>query len=81
MKLPPLEHRITEEMLQALFQGKKLVFDIQGYPLITLYPPRYGVFITHEKYLEMQRAAYDKAFEPLIDILHDLRNQAKAVDG
>lgn len=67
-----IEHKITEEQLQALFQGKKLVLDYQGQPMITLYPPRYGVFMTHEKYLEMERLVYSRAFEELEKFLRVL---------
>lgn len=68
-----IEHKITEEQLQALFQGKKLVFDFAGFPQITFYPPRYGVFITHEKRREMENAMYDKAFERMLEIMAELR--------
>lgn len=64
-----IEHKMTEEQLQALFQGKKLVLDYSGRPRVTLYPPRYGFFMTWEKYVEIERAAQMKAYEHIIDLL------------
>jgi len=69
MKTPPLEYKITEEMLQALFQGKKVIFDYAGLPQVTLYPPNYGYFITYEKKAEIERLAHFKAFEEIIQAL------------
>ena len=46
---------IKTEHIQALLEGKKMVYDIQGLPRITLYPDRYGVFITHDKFLKLRR--------------------------
>ncbi len=63
------EYKITEEALQALFQGKKVVFDTYGQPTITLYPPRYGVFMTHEKYLEIERRAQMEGLNTVLDLL------------
>jgi len=48
------EIKITEEMLHGLFEGKKIVLaepDLR----ITLYPPRYGVFMTYDKLIELKR--------------------------
>ncbi len=69
MKKVPLEFKITEEMLQALFQGQKVVFDCAGMPRITLYPPRYGVFMTHEKYTAIKEAVYAQAFDRVLELL------------
>jgi len=69
-----IEHQINEEQLQALFQGKKLVLDYQGQPKITLYPPRYGVFMTHEKYVELeQRVRMENSFE-LMEFIRSLKD-------
>ncbi len=65
------EFKITEDALQALFQGKKVVFREPDMD-ITLYPPRYGVFITHEKRIEIERMAYNKAFTELTDLLESI---------
>lgn len=54
-KLPKLEYHLNEECLQALFQGKQVVFSHFKMPEIHLYPPRYGVFMTHEKAQELRR--------------------------
>ena len=64
-----LEYKITEEALQALFQGQKVIFDTVGLPRVTLYPPRYGVFVTHEKYQEIVRRAKMAGFEYVIDLM------------
>lgn len=68
-----IEHKITEEQLEALFQGKKLILNYQGLPSVTLYPPRYGVFMTHEKYAELEHMAYARAFEKLVELLRENR--------
>lgn len=67
--MPPIEHKLTEEQLKALFEGKKLVIDLYGRPQITIYPPRYGFFMTWEKYAEIERAVYRKAYEHLEQLL------------
>jgi hypothetical protein len=59
-----LEYKITTEQIQALLEGKKLVFQYQGQPQITLYPPNYGVFMTYEKLAELRRKI---GFQALID--------------
>jgi hypothetical protein len=66
-----IEIKIKEEALQALFQGQKVVFDYLGQPRITLYPPRYGYFMTYEKKVEIERMALNKAFEEVIKLLKD----------
>jgi len=66
-----IEYKITEEMLQALFQGKKVVFDYVGRPQITLYPPNYGYFITYEKKAEIEYMAFNRAFEKIVELLKD----------
>lgn len=73
-----IEHKISEEQLQALFQGKKLVLNYHGVPQITLYPPRYGVFMTHEKFTEMEQRVYARAFEELTDLLRQIREDDTA---
>jgi hypothetical protein len=70
-----LEYKITEEALQALFEGKKVIFDYQGRSRITLYPPRYGVFITHEKMRELEDMAYSKAFMEMTKLLVELKKE------
>src|SRR5262249_44864848 len=67
-----IEYKITEEALQALFQGQKIIFDTYGLPRVTLYPPRYGVFVTHEKYQEIVRRAKTQGFEYVIEMLGEL---------
>lgn len=71
-----IEHKITEEQLQALFQGKKLVLDYAGQPQITLYPPRYGVFMTHEKFVEIERMAQMRAYEAVVELLSQSRKES-----
>jgi len=71
-----IEHKITEEMLQGLFQGKKLVLDYAGQPRITLYPPRYGVFMTHEKFVELERRAQMNAYEAVVELFREARKES-----
>lgn len=51
-----MDIRLSEEMLRALFEGKKVQYCQMGEPMVTLYPERYGVFMTHEKMAEIRRA-------------------------
>lgn len=46
---------IKGEHIQALLEGKKCVYVTMGQPRITLIPDRYGVFMTHDKYMELRR--------------------------
>lgn len=50
-----IEHTLTTEQLQALFEGKKLVLNYGDLPRVTLYPPNYGVFMTFAKFAELRR--------------------------
>ncbi len=68
-----LEFKLTEEALKALFEGKKIVFDYAGQPRVTLYPPRYGVFMTYEKMAEVERLAQNKALEALLKVFRDVK--------
>jgi len=68
-----IEQKISEEMLHALFEGKKVVIDYQGQPRITLYPPRYGVFMTYDKYEELVRRAYREGTQVLVGLLERMR--------
>lgn len=72
-KRQTIELKLTEEHLQDLFQGKRFCLDYQGEPLIMIYPPRYGVFMTHEKYQELEEAAYTKSFLKLMELLKENR--------
>lgn len=46
---------IKTEHIQALLEGKKLTYDNVGQPRITLFPDRYGVFMTYEKLAQLRR--------------------------
>lgn len=71
-----IEHKLTIEHLQALFEGKKLVLDYHGQPQVTIYPPNYGKFLPYEDYktlmrilgsrdlTESERAMIDMIFNP-----------------
>lgn len=63
-------------MLQALFQGKKVVFDYAGMGLVTLYPPRYGYFMTHEKMRELEDRVYSKAWESMLELLEKVKKDS-----
>ncbi|HMG16561.1 MAG TPA: hypothetical protein VK590_13985 [Saprospiraceae bacterium] len=59
-----LEYKISTEMIQALLEGKKVVFDYAGQPRVTLYPERYGVFMTYNKLTELRQKI---GFEAMLD--------------
>ena len=67
-----IEQKISEEALQALFQGKKVIFDTYGLPTIALYPPRYGVFVTHEQYQKIVQKAKTEGFEYVLELLGEV---------
>lgn len=46
---------IKTEHIQALLEGKKMVYRIEGLPTVILYPERYGVFMTHDKFQKIRR--------------------------
>lgn len=46
---------IKTEQIQALLEGKKLVYEIVGQPRIVMIPDRYGVFMTYDKIAELRR--------------------------
>jgi hypothetical protein len=69
-----IEIKLTPEMLRALFEGKKVEQIFYEHPLgsetpdslkITVYPDRYGVLMTWERFSEIQRAANMRAMEPV----------------
>ena len=70
------EIKLTSEALQALFEGKKLVFDRPDMRL-TIYPDRYGVFMTHEKRHELESMIYGRAFEQAVQFLRNLDDEDK----
>lgn len=49
-----LEFKVTVEEIRALLEGKKLVYNFPE-TCITLYPDRYGVFMTYEKLADLRR--------------------------
>lgn len=50
-----IEIKIDIEQLRALLEGKKLVIDVMGQPKIIIYPDRYGVFMTYDKFVELRK--------------------------
>lgn len=64
-------------MLQALFQGKKVVIDHHGFSKVTLYPPRYGYFMTYEKFHELESRLFSKAWEGMLEILKGVKKDAE----
>jgi hypothetical protein len=77
-----IEFRLTEELLQALFQGKKVEMISHG-PLgeatrrATIYPPWFGVFMTWEKFAELERMAMVKAYKELVEIMEKAKSESK----
>jgi hypothetical protein len=39
---------------------------------VTIYPPRYGFFITHENRAELEKRIYGQAFEQAVQYLRTL---------
>lgn len=76
-----LEFKITEDALQALFQGQKVEFRYQGLPAVILLPPRYGVFMTYEKVKDIERAAYMQAWEKVLDIMKSADKGNKVIES
>jgi hypothetical protein len=80
-----VEIKIDEQALKALFEGKRLDYVYNaGFgknapdPFkITIYPPRYGFFITHEKRAELEKRIYGRAFEEAILYLRTLSEDDK----
>jgi hypothetical protein len=72
-----IEIKIDEQALKALFEGKKLEYVYksglkdQG-QRITVYPPRYGFFVTHESRAELEKRIYGRAFEEAVQYLRTL---------
>lgn len=79
METPEIEIKIDEEALQALFQGKKVVYDRHQEYRVTLYPPRYGFFMTYEKLENIRNAAKMQGAIHLLNIIEDLRQEEKEV--
>jgi ASC-1-like (ASCH) protein len=59
-----IEIEIKTEQIQALLEGKKLVYEQVGQPTVVMIPDRYGVFMTYEKFAELRRKI---GFETLAD--------------
>jgi hypothetical protein len=49
-----IEHKLTLEHLQEFIKGKRLCFR-QSEIEIIIYPPNYGIFMSHEQYAEIMR--------------------------
>ena len=54
------EIRLTLETdhLQSLLKGKKLCYQEFGNYQVTIYPPQYGIFLTHEEYTQVKNLLY-----------------------
>ena len=50
------EIRLTSEMFYALLQGKKLEQITNG-ERMTIYPPHYGLYLTHEMLNDIKKSA------------------------
>jgi hypothetical protein len=75
-----IEIKIDEQALKALFEGKRLDYvyhhglgkDAPDPLKITIYPPRYGFFMTHESRAELEKRIYGRAFEEAVLYLRSL---------
>lgn len=74
-----IKYTLDEQGLKALFEGKKLAFEYEGQPRFEIYPPRYGVFMTHGKYAEMEKMAMMKCYKELLDMFAKISEEQKKV--
>ncbi len=80
------EIKIDEQALKALFEGKRLDYvyhdgvlgkNVPVLQKITIYPPRYGFFVTHESRAELEKRIYGRAFEEAVHYLRSLAEDDK----
>lgn len=50
-----IKMKITTEQIGALLEGKKLTIERMGEYRVEIFPERYGVFMTMEKFAELRR--------------------------
>ena len=65
------EIRLTSEMFYALLQGKKLVQITNGEEMV-IYPPHYGLFLTHEQLTEIKTKAHHEGAMATFELLEKL---------
>lgn len=68
------EIRLSEEMFLGLLQGKKLEYVThrgmeQEQSRLVIYPPHYGLYLTHSQIAELQRAARMEGSRELIELM------------
>ncbi len=66
------EIRLTSEMFLGLLQGKKLEFVINGGKKHTLYPPHYGLYLTHEQLVEIKSRAHHEGAMSTYELLEKI---------
>ncbi len=73
------EIRLTSEMFQALLQGKKLqmVVGMEKPERTTIYPPHYGLYLTHEQVSEIKAAARRAGAKEVFDLMDSAVNPSK----
>jgi hypothetical protein len=54
--------KLEIEMLEALFKGKKLIYQqSNGNEFeLTIYPPNYGIFLTNEEYRQVKETCFNR---------------------
>lgn len=75
---------LPDDALRGLFEGKRLEYVFHGgissdeeVTRILIYPARYGVFMTVEKFAEIERLAMARAYQELLDIFESAQKDNK----
>lgn len=72
------EIRLTEEMFIALLQGKKLQEIVHlgngDTNMWTIYPPHYGLYLTHAQLQEMKMQARMSGVREFIELVESMTN-------
>ncbi len=71
-----MEIKLTEEMFIGLLQGKKLqqIVHLGGGETKewTIYPPHYGLYLTHAQIAELKSHAYQSGLMHMVDYVDSL---------
>lgn len=71
-----IELQLNAETFRALLEGKKLRQRMFDYDL-TIYPPHYGVFLTHAQIKELRYAANSEGARRTFEILLKIMEQVE----
>lgn len=74
-----MEIKLNEEMFYGLLQGKKLEYvQHEGDGISkkwTIYPPHYGLYMTHAQLDEIRRQAYREGSTRMIELMDALNGK------